>query len=175
MSFHENTEFGFYGRLKEEFPSQVIVDVSEICNMACVHCPHPEYKKSEYYGGNQLDVDLNKKLVDEVAQYGSSYCSYIRYTSNGEPLIHRRIYEMLKYAKLNSGVFVALTTNGKLMRKAEIEKLLDTDLDLIDISIDAIKAETYKKIRVGGNLEETTKNVLELIRQKRALESTLKS
>ena len=42
--------YGFHGRLKSEFPSQIVVDITEVCNLACPHCPHPEFKLSEYYG-----------------------------------------------------------------------------------------------------------------------------
>ncbi|MCX8000594.1 MAG: hypothetical protein N3A69_16860, partial [Leptospiraceae bacterium] len=73
--------YGFYGRLKAEFPSQIIVDVTELCNLACIHCPHPEFKKSEIYTGAKLDPELNQKMVDEVREHGKEICQYIRYTS----------------------------------------------------------------------------------------------
>ena len=57
------SEFGFHGRLTEDFPSQLIVDITEVCNLACVHCPHPSFKQSEHYTGKFLDVELNKKMV----------------------------------------------------------------------------------------------------------------
>ena len=33
----------FYGRLRKEFPSQIIVDTTEVCSLGCVHCPHPDF------------------------------------------------------------------------------------------------------------------------------------
>lgn len=166
-SFQESEKtkekYGFYGRLTASFPSQLIVDATEICNLACVHCPHPEFKQSEHYTKRSLTPDLNAKLVDEVARYGRNVTQYIRYTSNGEPLTHPHIYEMLEYASRNSGVTVTLTTNGTLMNEKRIEKLLETGVNLIDISIDALTPETYAKIRVNGNLNITRANVLKLI------------
>ena len=81
------TEYGFYGRLKAEFPSQVVVDVTEVCNLACVHCPHPSFKKSAHYAGRFLDAELNTRMVDEVAVRGRGLTQYIRYTGEGEPLL----------------------------------------------------------------------------------------
>src|SRR3954470_17916202 len=98
-------EYGFYDRLTEKFPSQVIVDFTEVCNLACIHCPHPEFKKTEYYDARYLDPDLNTKLVDEVRARGQGLTQYIRYTGEGEPLIHPRGYEMIEYAARTSGVF----------------------------------------------------------------------
>ncbi len=157
------TAYGFYGRLKAEFPSQLLVDATEICNLACIHCPHPTFKKSHHYDGRSVSPELNAKLVDEVRDHGKGHTLYIRYASNGEPLTHPHIYEMLEYAKEHSGVLVTLTTNGKLMTEPRIERLLAAKIDVIDISLDAFSPEVYAKVRVGGNLLVTRANVLRLI------------
>lgn len=165
MSENENSQtmYGFYGRLRAEFPSQIVVDVTEVCNLACIHCPHPEFKKSEHYNRRYLDPDLNTKMVDEVRVHGADKTQYIRYTSMGEPLLHPKIYEMLDYAARQSGVMVTLTTNGVTMTEKNIEKLLESGLDVIDISIDAFQPETYAVVRVKGDLHVTRANVLKLL------------
>ena len=156
-------KYGFNGRLKSEFPSQLLVDITEICNLACRHCPHSIFKQSEHYSGASLEPELNAKLVDEVQQYGQTFTQYIRYASNGEPLTHKHIFEMIEYAVRNSGVTVSLTTNGKILNEKRVTNLLSTGIDVVDISIDAFNPETYAKIRVGGDLNITRKNVLNLI------------
>ena len=159
--------YGFSGRLKREFPSQVIVDATEVCNLACVHCPHPEFKQSEHYAGRHLEMELHEKMVDEVRDHGRGHTQYIRYTSNGEPLVHPRIYDMLDSAVRRSGVFVTLTTNGTLLNEARVEKLLTSGLHVVDVSIDAITPETYQRVRVNGKLPVTRGNVLRLLELKR--------
>lgn len=163
MIENSKTRFGFYDRLSESFPSQLLVDVAEACNLACIHCPHSTFIKSEHYSGAKLDTALNKKLVDEVRQYGVGVTQYIRYASNGEPLIHPQIYEMLKYAVDNSGTKVTLTTNGTLLNEKNIIRLLDTGVDVVDISIDAFSKETYSRVRVNGDLNVTAGNTINLI------------
>lgn len=155
--------YDFGGRLKAAFPSQVIVDITEVCNLACIHCPHPEFKQSAYYSARYLEPELNRKMVDEVRQHGQGLTEYIRYTSEGEPLIHPEGYEMIEYAIRNSGVYVTLTTNGTIMNEKRTRRLLDSGVHMIDISIDAFKPETYAKIRVNGDLEVTRSNVLRLL------------
>lgn len=156
-------KYGFYGRLKAEFPSQIIADITEVCNLACIHCPHLEFTKSEYYAARRLDPELNAKMVEEVRDYGKGMTQYIRYTSNGEPLLHPHAYEMIEYAARNSGVYVTLTTNGTIMNEKRTLKLLDSGVHMIDISIDAFTPETYANIRVNGDLNVTRANVLRLI------------
>lgn len=156
-------QHGFYGRLKAEFPSQILVDAAEVCNLACIHCPHPEFRKSAHYGGRYIDPKLNAKMVDEVRQHGQGYTQYIRYASNGESLIHPNIYDMIDYAAKQSGVLVTLTTNGTVMTEKRIRRLLVSGVDVVDVSIDAYTPETYAKIRVNGDLAVTRANTLKLI------------
>lgn len=160
--------YGFFGRLRAEFPSQFIVDVTEICNLACVHCYHPQFRKSGFYGAKSLDPELSRKLVDEVRAHGQGITQYIRFSASGEPLLNRELYGMLEYAARNSGVTVTLTINGTLMDQGHVERLLASGVDMIDISIDAFTPETYAKIRVNGDLRVTRANVLRLIEASRA-------
>jgi molybdenum cofactor biosynthesis enzyme MoaA len=158
-------QYVFRDHLTEAFPSQLLVDVTESCNLECIHCPHPEFKKSHHYAGRKVLPELNEKLVDEVGRHGKGLTQYIRYASNGEPMIHPAIFQMLTYAVDNSDVVVTLTTNGTLMNQKRIDQLLDTGLHHVDISIDAHFPETYAQIRKRGDLNRTRGNVLNLINE----------
>jgi MoaA/NifB/PqqE/SkfB family radical SAM enzyme len=160
----KDPEYGFYDRLKVEFPSQILMDITEVCNLACVHCPHPDFKRSHHYAARYLDPVLNSKMVDEVRQHGKGLTQYIRYASNGEPLVHPKAYDMIQEAVERSGVYVTITTNGTIMNEKRTRKLLDAGVHMVDISIDAFRPETYAQIRVGGDLEVTRTNVLNLMR-----------
>lgn len=162
-SYKTRLQYGFYGRLTAAFPSQIIVDCTEVCNLACIHCAHAVFKQSEHYAGLSLDPSLNAKLVDEVRQHGRDFTQYIRYSSNGEPFMHRHIFDMLDYAVKSSGATVTLTTNGTLLNQQRIERLLAIAVDVVDISIDAFTPETYAQIRVNGDLQVTRANVLMLL------------
>jgi MoaA/NifB/PqqE/SkfB family radical SAM enzyme len=163
--------YDFGGRLAAEFPSQVLMDITEVCNLACTHCPHPAFAKSEHYSGRHLDPALNDKMVEEVRRYGQGRTRYIRYAANGEPLVHPNGYDMIETAVRHSGVYVTLTTNGKIMNEVRTQRLLEAGVHLIDISIDAFTAETYARIRVKGDLEVTRGNVLRLLRWVRESQS----
>lgn len=152
--------YGFGDRLTREFPSQVVIDITEVCNLSCIHCPHPEFKKTEHYGARYLKADLNRKAVDEVREHGAQY---LRYCAEGEPLIHPECYDFLDYAVKNSGTFVTLTTNGTILNEKRVRKLLDSGLHMVDVSLDAHTSETYSAIRVGGCLDVTRANVNNLI------------
>lgn len=155
--------FDFSNKLTRDFPSQVMVDLTEVCNLGCIHCPHPKFKLSTHYGKKMLDQKLNDKMIDEVSNEGYPHVKYIRYTSNGEPLVHPKSYDMIYKAVKYSKTKVTLTTNGTLLNKKRIEKIFDTGLHMIDISIDAFTKQTYSTVRVGGDLDITKKNVIDFI------------
>lgn len=151
--------YGFQKGLPAEFPSQVVIDVTEVCNLACIHCPHPTFKAGPLYSAAMLDPALNAKAIDEVGEHGAQF---VRYTSEGEPLVHPQIYDMLDYAVQRSKTFVTLTTNGTTLVEKRVRKLLESGLHMVDVSIDAALPDTYEKIR-KGNLFLTRLNVLRLL------------
>ena len=153
-------EYGFYDRLTEEFPSQIIVDVCQDCNYECVHCPQSQYKHSSAYSGAFLSEGLNRKMVDEVAEFGNGMTQQIRYTAAGEPFMHPRMMDMLEYAVANAKTFVSVTTNGSLLDRDKIMRLLKINIGLIDFSLDALSEETYGIIRRKGCLKTVRDNVL---------------
>ena len=79
------SKYGFYDRLTKEFPSQVLVDLCQVCNYECIHCPQSQFKHSSVFSGAYLDFELNKKLVDEVKSYGKDMTQQIRYAAKTSP------------------------------------------------------------------------------------------
>lgn len=152
------SKYGFYDRLTEDFPSQVCVDVTERCNLACKHCQHAEFEKSAIYTGTDLSPMLNSKLVHEVADWGRESCNFIRYTADGEPLLHPKLMEMLRYAQRHSKAAVTLTTNGTLLTQLKAQELAATEITAVDFSIDAFNEATYRSIR-GQSLESVINNI----------------
>ncbi len=164
-------KYGFYGRLKANMPSQIIVDIDQNCNYSCIHCPHGKFKKSDVYSGARLPQEYNKKIIDEVAVKGNGDVQQIRYTANGEPLLHPNAIDMLSYAAQRANTFVSLTTNGSLLDNNKSMQLLRAGIGLIDISLDAFSEETYASIRINGNLKKVRQNILDLLAIKKETNS----
>lgn len=157
-------KYGFQKYLSSEFPSQIIVDVTQFCNLACIHCPHPSFVNTDAYNGSHLDVELHKKLVYEVATDGYGICQYLRYTANGETLIHPKFEQMIEYAGKYSKTKINVTTNGVLLSEKKAKILLDAGVNVFDVSLDAYSDETYSKVRLKGDLSIVRPNVLKLIK-----------
>ena len=157
-------KYGFKKYLSPLFPSQIIVDLTQLCNLACIHCPHPIFVKSAHFTGAHLNISLHNKMIDEVAKESNGLCQYIRYTANGETLLHPQFEEIISYAGKYAKTKINITTNGHLLDDYKIKVILEAKVDVLDISLDAFTSETYAKIRIHGDLERVRNNILNILR-----------
>jgi MoaA/NifB/PqqE/SkfB family radical SAM enzyme len=54
----------FEGHLGAVFPSQINVDVTEFCNLACTHCPYENVTKLKGRGRRNLPSEWHRRLID---------------------------------------------------------------------------------------------------------------
>ena len=148
------------------FPADVIVETTSYCNLSCIICPYPTLKRAK----GSMDFKMFKKIVDEVAVENPSTGLWVAIM--GEPLLESdRLIEMLRYAMEKGLKNVNLNTNARFLSSDVANRLLSTGLSRIIVSLDALTKETYDRIRVGGDFDETVKNIEGLldIKEKRKL------
>ena len=71
------------------------------------------------------------------------------------------------YAKKAGVLDVYFSSNGLLLNQNRIYSLIDSGLDRLQISIDAISKEVYDIIRPGGDYKRVVENVLTLLAYKK--------
>lgn len=74
---------------------------------------------------------------------------------------------MIRYAKDKGLTDVVVNTNAALMDEEASHKLIASGLDAVYIGLDAHTHETYEKLRVGGQHQDTVANILKLIELKK--------
>jgi len=110
-----------------------------------------------------MSMDLYTKIVDNAVRIGILECSLTNY---GEPLLDKFIFDRIEYAK-SKGMRVGFTSNGTLFgRDDNTTRLLKSNIDWIEVSIDGITKQTYEKIRKGTIFEEVTDGVAKLCKEK---------
>ena len=128
--------------------------VNEKCNLRCIYCM-PEQgvqllNKNKYL--TKLEI---KRIISLFAQMG---ISKIRFTG-GEPLLREDISELTRYAKNECEISeVHLTTNGILLNKY-LDQLSKAGLSGINISLDSLKSERFKKITRRDKLQQVLDNI----------------
>lgn len=130
------------------------LSITDSCNLHCIYCM-PKAKCSFIPNEELLTVNEIGKIAEVVAKLG---IKKIRITG-GEPLIRKDFLEILKRINSVEGIEkIAITTNGlNLLENLELYK--ENGLKCINISIDSLDKEKYKKITRGGNLEEILKTL----------------
>ncbi len=150
-------------RIKDpgRFPRVVLLDTCSYCNLECSMCFHREMKRKK----GIMSWDLFTKIIDEIADTDKSVRVWMIFF--GEPFIFKNrkpsIFDMISYAKGKGLTDVVTNSNGALMDERSTQKIIDSGLDAIYFGIDAATPETYSKLRVGGDFEETRDNVLYLL------------
>ena len=76
----------------------------------------------------------------------------------GEPLLHPRLFDMIRTAKAK-GCRVSLTTNGALLTSAVSQELVREGVDIVAVSIAGAVGETHERIRVGSCFGKLISNI----------------
>lgn len=117
------------------------ISVTDRCNLRCTYCM-PEEGVAQVSHDEILTYDEITRIVSICAAQGITKVKL----TGGEPLVRKgisRLADMLKHTK---GVEqVTLTTNGILL-KEQMAQLAGAGLDAVNISIDTLDADMYKKI-----------------------------
>ncbi len=145
-----------------DFPPIVIIAVTNVCNMACIHCAHPIIKKDAGYRGTFMKPGIHSKIIEETKPYRDNLWVF-RYAADGESVLHPNFYDFVEEAK-GAGIGpVDLTTNGMSLTEAGMRRMLEAGIDVIDVSLDAHSKETYEQIRLKGNFDVVTANLKRLL------------
>jgi len=145
------------------FPINLDFETVDACNLACPHCiRRTKNFRVSSKGSKWLGLDTYKKLMDEGSEYGLPAISI---GNSGEGLLDKDIFEMIAYAKQKKVLDIWLSTNGLLLDREKIKKLVGMQLTRISISIDAMTEGTYRKVR-GGDYSRLVSNIEYLIEER---------
>ena len=86
-----------------------------------------------------LDAKLFRNTIDEL----KNKLIYLTLYFQGEPFLHPDIFELFQYASQRK-VYTATSTNGHYLDKTNAQKIIDSGLDRLIISIDGTTQETYE-------------------------------
>jgi radical SAM protein with 4Fe4S-binding SPASM domain len=165
--------FDFVEPAHAEFPPILIVDVTNVCDMACIHCAHPIMKKRPGYRAIYMEPEVHTKIVEEVKQFKDRLWVF-RYAADGESLLNPRFLDYVEETKAAGIGPVDLTTNAMSLTDEKMRRLLLAPIDVIDVSLDAFSKETYEKIRIRGKFDVVVANLKRLVELRNTLGSPTK-
>ncbi|NWH04953.1 radical SAM protein [Desulfobacter latus] len=119
------------------YPIYMEVSPCGSCNHRCSFCSvdFMGYQKK------MIDAGLLKKRITELGSLG---LKSIMFAGEGEPFLHKQLSEIIVHTK-KTGIDVAVTTNGVLMRPEISEKII-ASMAWVKVSLNAGQADTYAEI-----------------------------
>jgi cyclic pyranopterin phosphate synthase len=144
--------------LKDSFGRKfpyIRLSISDVCNFKCGYCLPDGYKIDKSDNRSFLNIEEIGRLAKALSELG---VSKIRLTG-GEPTVRKDFFEIIKIIKKNSGIKkTVMTTNGYRLDKIA-DDIKNSGLDGINISIDSLNADTFKKITGHDRLEEILRGI----------------
>lgn len=116
------------------------------CNLKCKHC----YSSSEArIYANEMTTQEALRFIDDLADFNVPVILF----SGGEPLIRPDFFDLAQYAR-KRGIRATLSTNGTLITKEVAQKIKDSGIGYVGISIDGIEEvnDTFRGVDGAYNL-----------------------
>ncbi len=130
------------------------------CNLACAHCRRLESDEAVV---TDLSTSQAKELIEQLAQLGRAQPMMpVLVFSGGEPLCRDDIFGLIDYAK-SSGIAPALATNGTMINAATAQKIADSGIVRVAVSLDGATSEVHNRLRqLDGSFEKTIEGIRQL-------------
>jgi MoaA/NifB/PqqE/SkfB family radical SAM enzyme len=125
-----------------------------------------EVKAEFHYQSRKfMPFEVFSRVTDEVAQYPHAW---LRMHARGEPLLHPRFVDMVRYAKQAGVRLVQAFTDAIALNEKKAITILEAGLDVLECSIHG-HSETYELLMRNGKYEQVRENVIRFRRLRDAL------
>ena len=145
--FHQK-KVALQDHLPLDTPFSVHIDVCSLCNFKCTFCFQHDKAGMKESGVNwgMMEVETFKSCVDDLKKFPNKI-KKIKIGNHGEPTMHPHLPELIKYARDSEvAEIVEVFTNGSRLEPVLNQKLVEAGLQRMNISVEGLTAESYKKI-----------------------------
>lgn len=142
------------------FPRKINFSLQEgVCNERCPKCfVHGTNNHGEKKNAGTMPQEQIVRLLAEAAPHSS----IVSPSFFSEPMVAKNFNFFIREAKKNR-LPVNLCTNGVLLDETMSAFLLDMDVALLSISIDASTRDTFRKVRGVDKFDQVVANVLRFL------------
>lgn len=122
---------------------------SNVCNFRCNYCAQNlgvKRLEQEYgFGQEIMTLDILEQIISQVKKFPEKL-RLVSMMGHGEPLCNKNLPEMISKVKL-TGITrrIDVITNASLLNPEYSERLIDSGLDVLRVSLQGITSEAYAK------------------------------
>jgi radical SAM protein with 4Fe4S-binding SPASM domain len=151
-------------------PWTIFLDTGNPCNARCIYCPTGDTELLRKIGRKNvlMSWELFVKVIDDLKAFPVRPRRANIY-KDGEPLIHPRFTDMMRYLKDSNTVEQMWTkTNGLALKPDLNARLVSCGLNMIGVSVQHVSAQGFYDIaRVRVDYDAYRANVLDLFQRSR--------
>lgn len=125
------------------------VELSTFCNLDCIICPRDRIGREM----GMMTGEVLSKLVEWIPDGAN-----IMFSGLGEPLMNPQIAEYVRQLK-SRDLTVGLTTNGTLLTRRVVRDLIDSGIDMIQISLYGFSERSYSAVTRRGSFRGVLANL----------------
>jgi MoaA/NifB/PqqE/SkfB family radical SAM enzyme len=152
------------------FPLCIDIETAAVCDLACPHC----YRQFIATPDKIISDDLCYKIIDQAAEMN---IPSIKFNWRGEPLLHPKLSDFIKYAKKKGILETIINTNATKLNTKISKNLIEAGLDILIFSFDGGSKKTYEKLRPGrfkkNNFDDVYLNIKNFKSVRESLNSVL--
>lgn len=128
--------------------SNLRISLTPKCNLSCIYC-HREGEKAPKESLSAAEIT---EILRVAAHFGIRSVKF----TGGEPMLRTDLLEIIK--SVPAGMESSITTNGTLLAGLAAD-LKQTGLRRVNVSIDSLNHETYKKITGTDKLDAVLEGI----------------
>jgi heme b synthase len=151
----------------EFIPKWIAWEITRRCNLKCIHCRSSS--EIEVKGHPDFSTEEAFRIIDDI----TSYTKPVVVLSGGEPLVRRDVFEIAKYGT-DKGLRMCLATNGTLVTDEICEKIRDSGIKIVSLSLDGSEEAIHDNFRNQEGAFSGTINAARLFK-KRGIEFIINS
>lgn len=144
-----------------DFPARIHLESTNACNLDCHFCPYSRQTRAKGF----IDPAIFRKVVDECAPHNPKIWLHFL----GEPLLHKRLPELIAYGKARGLTQLGFSTNLFFLSPRLGEQLIRSGLDRLECSVDGLDAETFKRLRRSDEFPRVVRNLQQFLALRRRL------
>lgn len=137
-------------------PRSVRLSLTDRCDLACIYC-RPD--KRDTYLEDRLEVEAWKTMAAGLVHAG---VRRVRLTG-GEPLLHPAVVEIVAFLGSLGLEDLAITTNATRLER-HARALREAGLMRLNISLDTLDADRFRRMTRGGKLDAVLRGVDEALK-----------
>ena len=129
------------------------VSITDRCDLRCVYCMPEGCEKVS------MSQILTYEEIERICRAAAGLGINRIKITGGEPFVRKGCTDLVRRIKAIDGIEeVTVTTNGQTLDRY-IDELADIGIDGINISLDSLDPDNYRRITGGGDLAKTLKSI----------------